>query len=222
MALTAYLTATQRLLHDTSGTRYPTIDLTAYINTARSQLALEGECVRVLYGADYSTTNNTVTNQETYNLPTTVATNYGIKDVISVRSVSVNYGGQQGSNQYMLSQMDFTGLQAFYRFYGPNLVGNPAVWAFYQNKIYLRPIPSQVYPMQWDTMCSVIDLVDNTTPEAIPYPFTDCVPYYAAYMAYLNSQREADAKAMKVIYEEFAGRARKFVQRTYAPNVYSG
>jgi hypothetical protein len=52
MALNAYIGATQRLLHDTAGQRYSTTDLTTYINSARSQLALEGECVRFLYGLD--------------------------------------------------------------------------------------------------------------------------------------------------------------------------
>ena len=52
MALTAYISATQLLVHDTAGQRYTTTQLTYYINSARSQLALEAECVRFLYGLD--------------------------------------------------------------------------------------------------------------------------------------------------------------------------
>jgi hypothetical protein len=283
MALNAYIGATQRLLHDTAGQRYSTIDLTTYINSARSQLALEGECVRFLYGLDgmytltgtfasgsptitgvssttglqtgwglygnyvannatiVSTGANTVTmsanatgtgsasfgtqiqtvaNQEIYPLPTNVAPLQGILNVIQVRTIAVNFGGSQGSNQYMLEQTDFSELQAYYRFYGPNLVGNPAKWARYNNNIYLRPIPSQPYPMQWDTICSVIDLVDDTTVEALKYPFTDAVPYYAAYLALMNSQRAQDADNMFKLYEQFARRARTFFQRTMMPSLY--
>lgn len=283
MALTAYLGATQRLLHDTAGQRYSTTDLTIYINQARSQLALEGECVRFLYGLDgmytltgtftagsatiggiadtsglqigwglygnniannstiIGLTNNTVimssnalgngtntfstqiqttANQEIYPLPTNVALPQGILNVVQVRSIAVNFGGSQGSNQYMLEQTDFSELQAYYRFYGPNLVGNPAKWARYNNNIYLRPVPSQAYPMQWDTICSVINLVDDNTVDALPYPFTDAVPYYAAYLALMNSQRAQDADNMFKLYEQFAKRARTFFQRTMMPSLY--
>ena len=283
MALNAYIGATQRLLHDTAGQRYSTTDLTTYINSARSQLALEGECVRFLYGLDgmytltgtttaasptitgitsttglqvgwglygtniptnativsttgasvtmsanalgsgtqsFSTQIQTVTNQEIYPLPTDVALPQGIKDVIQVRSIAVNFGGSQGSNQYMLENCDFSLLQAYYRFYGPNLVGNPAKWARYNNNIYMRPVPSQAYPMQWDTVCSVIDLVTDSTVEALPYPFTDAVPYYAAYLALMNSQRAQDADNMFKLYEQFTRRARTFFQRTMMPSMY--
>ena len=294
MALNAYISATQLLLHDTAGQRYSISDLTTYINSARSQLALEGECVRFLYGLDgivctgvfntasssitgitglgtldtitgwnvwsagcpsgtivYSSTggtsivmygqtgsaqnasvsgtlsmvvsppNATATNKEVYALPTSVSATLGIQSIIQVKSVSINYGGYSGSNQYMLQQTDFTYLQAYYRFYGPNLTGNPAVFARYQGNIFLRPIPSQIYPMQWDTICSVVNLVDDTTPEAIPYPFTDCVSYFAAYLALMNSQRAADADAMFKLYDQFARRARAFIQRTYSPSIYA-
>ena len=283
MALNAYIGATQRLLHDTAGQRYSTTDLTTYINTARSQLAVEAECVRFLYGLDgmytltgtftsgsptitsiadttglqagwglygnyvanyativsftantvtmsanatgtgsasFGTQIQTVTNQEIYSMPTSVAVSQGIQDVIGVRSIAVNFGGTQGSNQYMLETCDFSELQAYYRFYGPNLVGNPAKWARYNSNIYMRPIPSQAYPMQWDTVCTVIDLVNDTTVEAIPQLFTYCVPYYAAYLALMNSQRPQDADAMYKLYDQFAIRARKFYQRTMTPSLY--
>src|SRR5215469_913999 len=46
--LTAYLTQTQRLLSNPSGSIYAPSDLTAYINQARQQIASQGECVRVV------------------------------------------------------------------------------------------------------------------------------------------------------------------------------
>ena len=283
MALTAYIGATQRLLHDTAGQRYSTTDLTTYINEARSQLAVEAECVRFLYGLDgmytltgtftsgspvvtgitsttglqtgwglygskvannatitvvssgtitmsanatasgsatFTTQIQTVANQEIYPIPTNVAPELGIADVIGVRSIAVNFGGAQGSNQYMLETCDFSELQAYYRFYGPNLVGNPAKWARYNDNIYMRPVPSQAYPMQWDTVCTVIDLTSDTTIEAIPKLFTYCVPYYAAYLALMNGQRAQDADGMYKLYDQFAKRARTFYQRTMTPSLY--
>src|SRR3954470_957985 len=47
--LTQYLTQVQRPLGTKSAaTLYPTADLTDYINTARNQIAIEGQCVRAL------------------------------------------------------------------------------------------------------------------------------------------------------------------------------
>ena len=48
MALTAYLAQVKRLLHDANLSFYSEVDLTAYINLARGQVASEGECIRVL------------------------------------------------------------------------------------------------------------------------------------------------------------------------------
>lgn len=49
MALTAYLTTTQRLLGTgAAGNLYDTAALTAYINQARFQIAAEGQCIRAL------------------------------------------------------------------------------------------------------------------------------------------------------------------------------
>lgn len=283
MALAKYLSATQSLLHDPSAQRFSTAALTTFINTGRSQLALEGECVRFLYGLDgltltgtftsgsptisaiASTTgvaagmgiaspnvaagttvtattattitmsanasasatasvfnayplNNTATSQEAYSLPTAVMAATGIKDVIGVRSVTLNFGGN-GANQYMLRFRDWTYFQAIYRVY-PQLTGNPECWSPFQNKIYLRPIPSGVYPMQWDCTCSVIDLVDDTTVEAIPYSFTDAIPYFAAYLAFMASMRAQDAQNMLSIYKQFVAVGRRNVRSTIVPDPY--
>jgi hypothetical protein len=50
--------------------------------------------------------------------------------------------------------------------------------------------------MQWDTICSPVALVNDGTPEAIPYPFTDAVKYHATYLALLEAQRKDDAEGM--------------------------
>jgi hypothetical protein len=289
--LSYYLSQTQLLLHDTPGTLYSTTDLTSYINSARSQLSLETECVRFNYGYDgipfvgtftagsntisvlslasildtiqgwtlvgpaYITPGTTVVSSggtsivmstnalassgtplpqfiisppnltsnlvEQYALPTQLSATLGINAGIGVKSITVNWGGAGGSNAYMLDYWDWTSFQAYLRFYGQTgLQGNPAVWTRYQNNILIRPVPTQAYPMQWDTTCSVFDLVDDNSPEAIPYPFTDAVPYYAAYMALLNGQRAGDAQQMKERYEEYIRRARAFWQRSIIPTMY--
>lgn len=218
--LSDYVTQTQLLLHDTSGTLYPVANIKSYINETRSRLALQAECVRVLYGETYSTANNTVVGQEIYPYPTDVSLGDGVKNVIQVKSVAVNLGGVNGSTKYVLEQWSFTTYQAYLGFYGPNIQGYPAVWCSYQNTVRLRPIPSAVYPMQWDTICSVINLTTDSDPEAIPYPYTDSVKYYAAYLAYMNSQNPERADGMEKLYNKTMAEARSFTQRTFVPYVY--
>jgi hypothetical protein len=297
--LTSYQQQTQNLLHDVTGTLYSLTSLTGYINTARSQAALEGECVRFLAGWDglqltgtfsaglpsvtgitypagfADTINNwvmvapvtvtpgttvstfnqgagtitmaanantsgtfaftvgppniTAVLQEMYPIPlgvvggvgTALCASTGINGIIGVKSISLNWGGSGGSNAYMLDYWDWSSFQAYLRFYGQvGLQGNPAVWTRYQNNIYIRPVPTTGYPMQWDAICNVIPLTTDSTPEAIPYPFTDAVQYYAAYLALLGAQRPADAMGMKAQYTEYLARARAFWQRTIIPTMY--
>ncbi len=287
--LSQYTTQVQRLLHDPTGTLYPVTDVQAYINETRSRLALQAECVRVLYAFNdsaaftttattngtnivtvLSTTNiavgqlatgltgivtgtyvtgippntsagtisvsipipagsgtlkltpnyQTVVGQEVYPYPQNVLLSAGILNVVQVKSVAVNWGGVNGSSKPMLEQWSFTRYQAFLGYYGPNLQGNPAVWTSYQNSVAMRPVPSSVWPIQLDAICSVVDLVDDNSVEALPYPYTDSVKYYAAYLALMNSQNPDTADRMEALYNKTINEARSFTQRTFVPFIY--
>lgn len=162
--------------------------------------------------------NQTVASQEAYALPSGVYTSGGVNNVIGVRGVSINYGGA-GANQYTLRYRDWTWFQAYARSY-PNLTGNPVYWSRYQNNVYFRPIPASIYPMQWDTTCTPIALAADTDPEAIPYSMTDAIPYFAAYMAYLQAQRKQDADNMKKLCDDFIKEGRRNFQSTFVPDIY--
>jgi hypothetical protein len=79
--------------------------------------------------------------------------------------------------------------------------------------IYVNPVPDTAYSLWVDCNCFPITLVDDTTPEAIPYLWTDSVAYFAAYLALLSAQSQArqdDANRMFNRYQEFMNRARQF------------
>ena len=87
----------------------------------------------------------------------------------------------------------------------PGSTGSAAGGSFYIN------VPDIVYTLNCSCMAYPIPLVDDTTVEAIPYLWTDCVPFFAAYWAYLSSQsgaRQADAERMYNHYQTFLERAR--------------
>jgi len=104
-------------------------------------------------------------------------------------------------------------------------VGPPSVWSQFgqgsagtgtgssaTGSFYLDPPPDAVYSLNLDCVCYPIALALDADPEALPYQWTDCVPFFAAYYAYLSSQtgaRQADAERMFNHYKEFLQRARQ-------------
>jgi hypothetical protein len=173
-------------------------------------------------GATFSFTHlfKTVVGQETYSFPQSAWPSQGYLRVVQVKSISVNWGGVFGSNNLQLEKASFTNYNAILGYYGKNLLAQPACWVQYGTTFKLRPIPSAAYPMQLDTICEPIDLATDTDPEAIPYPFTNAIKYYAAYLAFLSSQRDKDAENMMKRYERSHGNSRASVARSIVPNVY--
>ncbi len=93
--------------------------------------------------------------------------------------------------------------------------GSPPVAGIDQSgSFYLDPIPDDTYALQCDCVCYPIVLADDADPEAIPYIFTDCVPFLAAWYCLLSTQtnaRRADAEAYYGYYQVFLTRAQKAV-----------
>lgn len=213
MALNNYITKVQRLLHDPGVQFYSTTDLTAYINEARSQIAVESESTRFLF------IQNSVAGQEKYTFPTAVSLSTGFKDVIQVKGIAIAWGGSL-STKPSVALIDWSMFQAQYRFYGTQFTGNPVIASFYGKTVYLWPIPSGIFQMEWDTVTNVIDLATDTDAEAIPYPYTDAVPFYAAYIALLNAQRPQEAQQMFQLFTQYMQRGQAFTQRTWTPFLY--
>jgi hypothetical protein len=211
MALLAYETATQRLLQSPQApiTLYDLPSIDSYINTARQQLAMEGECVRQIG------TITTDLGSREYDFDDDITgLNPWVQSVVHVRRVTINTvtGGQSMLNTHAWPWFDY-----FY-INNPNPPnGAPARWAQYgqgvTGTIWVDPIPDSAYILNADCVCVPIKLIDDTTVEGIPYPWTDAIPYFAAYLALLSAQapaRTADADRMLARYEEFVQRARQF------------
>lgn len=206
--LTSYQTQTRRLLQNPSAPTqlYSDADITSWINTARGQLAGESESIRVLGSL------TVVANTAAYNFSSITLSGTGIQNVANVRMATINVTG--GKNNLYARTWEY-----FNFFYNAQVsISNalPLDWAQYgqgvNGTLLFYPTPDQTYTVTADTVCYPIPLVDDTTVEAIPYPWTDAVPYFAAYLALLSAQsasRQADANRMFERYEEFANRARR-------------
>lgn len=217
--LTAYENATQALLQlpGAPNSLYPTANVDIWINTARGQLAGETECIRVIG------TIATVIGQRNYNFSainvgTPSAT--GVEAPIHVRRIT--YGLASGQQWIAPRAWEWFDL---YHMNNPVPVnGAPRVWSQYGQgaapgtsgsvnggSFYLDPPPDTVYTLYCDCVCWPIALADDTTVEAIPYQWTDAVPFFAAYYALLSSQtsaRQADAERLYKHYQTFVQRAR--------------
>lgn len=219
--LSQYETRTQQLLQNPNAptTLYSLPNIDSWINQARGQLAGEAECIRV-QGTLALTTGQRVYNFSSISIGTPTAT--GVQGVINARQVL----RVVASGYTWLRPRPFEWF-TFYKLNNPlPQQGAPTEWAQYGQgaapqpslqsaggSIYVDPVPDQSYTLQLDCVCYPIILADDSTVEAIPYLWTDAVPYFAAYLALLSAQsqaRQADAERMFQRYTEFVNRARTF------------
>lgn len=309
MALTAYEQQTQRLLHDPNAQAYALGDVDRYINIARNQIAIEGECCRALLSGGMITALTIANGGTGYTNPISVtiaaggsqATATATQALGVINSVTLTSGGwgyltaptvtvigatgtgaavtaivdnsattvtgievipfsalntvlatwnsnavsgspnpivglrqvikvfdvacsQSGTFKPMLTPVIWSEYQAYLRIYQNTQQNYPVYWSQYgqgvAGNIYLFPIPAQPLQMDVDVCATVVDLTSDSTPEAIPYPWTDAVPYYAAYLAYENSSRKEDADRMFKMYTMFMKRGRAFSETPFTPNYY--
>lgn len=169
----------------------------------------------------------TVPGQESYALnaapiSTAVLNHQGYQRAIGIQSVSVSWGSMKPT----LDFVPFTTFQARYRAYNIGQQNYPSVWTRLgrgaSQSIGLWPIPGQTSQMEIQVYCQPIPLVDDTTYEAIPEPFTDCVKYYACYLAYINAQRKDDAMWMASLYKEVMLENGVADTPSNAPSAYDG
>jgi hypothetical protein len=125
----------------------------------------------------------------------------GVDTVHSIKSAAVIYANYR----YSLPIYSFSEYQAKIRQYPFQYQYVPVFASQYGQgnggSFYAYPLPSQTYQWEFDCFCLPTDMIlDNSVPEAIPQPWTDAVPYFAASLAYMELQ---NWNAAKFYGEEF-------------------
>lgn len=180
--------------------------------------------LQIAVDANSDTPITTLQGQEVYNFTDYNAiidpNGIGIASIQSLFSVAVS----QGTIKPVLRYFPFTDFQAFCRIYNNTQQDYPSIWTQYgqgQNgSVYLFPIPSGTYAMDWDCCCQPIALASDSDPEAIPAPWQEPIPYYAAYLAFQYSQRMDDAAMMKSEYTRLMLEGRAYSTGPEVPDVY--
>lgn len=203
--LTAYETAVQQLIQLVPSGLIPTPTLDTYINTARMQLAADAECVRAPASLTF------IANQQVYAISALPPSGIGLASTFTVRTGLV--AGQP------LEIRTWEWLNAYYL--GRDSVGTPVRMAQQgqgsMGTLYFDPAPNGPVPNFFDVACLPVPLVDDTTPEAIPMLWTDAVPFYAAWLAFCQMQRQAEAQLMLSRYKELALAGRQEATPTVLP-----
>lgn len=223
MALAAYQTALDNLLQ-TPSQPIPLIaagQKTVFINQARQHVAGEAECVRV-YGA-----LPLVTGQRSYGFPAitvggTAATT-GVGGVNNIRTLWYAVPGTSGQLWVIPREFEWFSLYSLNN--AVPLSGPPKEWSQLgqgQNgTIFVDPLPDGPYSCPLDLVGAPIPLIDDATVEAIPPLWQDAVPFYAAWLAFLNLLRPADAEAMIQRYAQLMTRARTVATASVLPDMYA-
>lgn len=140
-----------------------------------------------------------------------------VMSAFDILNITVNWGNSWITLPYTY----FTEFQAKARYYR-SITGQPALWSKGPpsgtgggDYFYIFQIPSASYQCDIDAVILPNGLVDDTTPEQVSYPYTDCVQYYSAYLAKYKQQEFTEAANFLQIYDELMrrGNASKYQRR---------
>ncbi len=173
MALNAYIAQVQSLLDDFGAVEYTVANLTGYINDARVQIALSSESIR------QSAQLVLTAGQQNYNFSdiTFVAAPSppaGLAGVGAVRGARL----QLGNGGYKrLQTRAWEWFNMFFLSVAAPTSGPPTIFARLQSGVlgtlWVAPFPDAAYTLAIDAVAYPINLVDDTTPEALQYPWTE-------------------------------------------------
>ncbi len=227
--LNSYLASTRALLQQPpAGTPlYSDALLTTFVNSARGQVAGESESIRLIGGLSITAASS----PQAYPFSSiTLGGVAGVKGVINVRTIWY----PSGTGRLWVAPETFEWFSIYELNNAAPVAGPPVTWAQFGQgasaqtsplpvgggSLYISPGPDQTYALTLDCVGYPIPLVDDTTAEALPYLWTDAVPYFAAYLALLSAQtgmRTQQADAMFKLYEGFIQRARKAATSSVLP-----
>lgn len=203
--LQSYLTAVERLLHDTTNSFWSQSELTDYINEARTRTVRDTGCLRQIQTANVSA------NVEVYVYDQTFAQGNVTIDIINMNL----YWGNTRVPQYYLPWTDFNAQLRFWQ----NYVGRPVAFSLYgPNSFYLGPKPDQTYLIEADTVIAPNPMVNVTDTDTIPDIWTPPVKWYAAYLAKYKQQSFGEAEIFKQKYQE---QIQSVLSSTYTRRMFS-
>lgn len=144
----------------------------------------------------------------------------GCQSVFAVQGISVIYANYR----YSLPVYSFSIYQAQIRQYPFQYQYVPTMASQYGQgtggSFYVFPLPSQSFQYECDCYCTPQDLVTNLSVEAIPEPWTDAIPYFAAHLAFLEIQNANFGKMYFELYDKMVQRYSNYARPGRVTNPY--
>lgn len=185
-----------------------------------------------IYGAATQLAMQTIPNVERYPYqgffnPVLQATHAGCDQVADAIAIAVSWGGV---DRPALDWMPWDDFQAYCRAYAVLNSSYPSVWSVYNDgpygEIWMFPIPTQAGDIELDAFCLPKALYSDSDFDAIPRGFQKAIKFSAAKLAYMSSNRYANAQMMEDQMASALGIARVFVDRgktkSYYPQLFQG
>lgn len=200
------------LLHDSTGKMYSDQQVIWAVNKGRERVARDTACVRYLQTQKQYPLLQTTTGVETYNWYSFLPLGPVTCDVLGITMY-------WGNERVKLKYWPFNKFDANLRIW-QTYQGLPGAWSRNANTVYLGPVPNQVYTMDWDTALVPNQMLDDTTPEQLPIPFQNPVPFYAAYLLKQYEQSFGEAQNFEAQYRRQNANAMATWQRRTFENSY--
>lgn len=144
----------------------------------------------------------------------------GVGTPFHIFSIAMIYNGYR----YTLIQYPFTVYQGFVRNYPQQYQYVPTIYSQYgqgaAGSVYMYPLPSMTYQFEADCLCLPLALVDDGSYEALPEPWQDAVPYFAAHLCYMELQNFNYARGILELYKEQTSRYSAGTRPRYLGNMY--
>lgn len=159
--------------------------------------------------------------QEQYNFSDIdLSTFPGVQSVYMIKSVSIVYNNYR----YSLPCYDFSTYQSQIRQYPFQFSYVPVMFSQFGQgvggSLYMYPLPSQTYQVEYDCFCLPQDLITDLSEEAIPEPWTDSVSYMAAHLCYLEIQNMNASQYYLTLFDKFLQRYSDYARPGRVTNPY--
>jgi hypothetical protein len=139
--------------------------------------------------------------------------------VLDIVNINLYWGNTRVPLDY-LSWSDFNARLRFWQ----NYIGRPLAFSIYgQQQIYIGPVPDQVYQLEIDCVVlpNPLSLTTLTATDVINDPYTNCVQFYAAYLAKYYEQSFGEAEIFKQEYLKHVSSVLNSVYTRRIPTAYS-
>jgi hypothetical protein len=163
----------------------------------------------------------TAFQQETYDFEDfPILTLPGIKSVFAVLDVSIIYSNYR----YSLPYYPFSVYQAFIRQYPRQYLYVPTMYTQLKQgstgSLLFYPIPNTAYQFDVDALCLPADLESDESPEALPEPWTDSVPWVAAALCYEELQNLNSARYYREMFNDYSHKYSAWARPSRINNPY--